>query len=111
DDLDTLARLHHKGVFIEELNRAGELVPKTAVVCDLSDWRRAVEEIPFPVVLKPAYSRFATQVHFLDEPAAEPPVSLDRPWELQEPSPGPQFSPFPVAQRVLVTASSAYRSV
>src|SRR5690606_41669689 len=53
DDLDTLARLHHKGVFIEELNRAGELVPKTAVVCDLSDWRRAVEEIPFPAVLKP----------------------------------------------------------
>jgi len=111
DDLDTLARLHHKGVFIEELNRAGELVPKTAVVCDLSDWRRAVEEIPFPAVLKPAYSRFATQVHFLEEPAAEPPVSLDRPWVLQERIPGPQFSTYAVAQRGRLTAYSCYRRV
>nr|MBO2497832.1 hypothetical protein [Bacillota bacterium] len=111
DDLDTLARLHHKGVFIEELKRAGELVPKTAVVCDLSDWRRAVEEIPFPAVLKPAYSRFATQVHFLEEPAAEPPVSLDRPWVLQERIPGPQFSTYAVAQRGRLTAYSCYRRV
>jgi predicted ATP-grasp superfamily ATP-dependent carboligase len=111
DDLDTLARLHHKGGFIEELKRAGELVPKTAVIRDLSDWQRAVEEIPFPAVLKPAYSRFATQVHFMEEPAAEPPVSLDRPWVLQERIPGPQLSTYAVAHRGRLTAYSCYRRV
>lgn len=111
DDLETLARLHHKGVFIDELRQSGELVPKTVVINNRSDWKRAVEEVPFPAVLKPAYSRFATQVYFLEEPTEEPPVCLQQSWVLQERIEGPQLSAYAVAHNGRLTAYSCYRRI
>ncbi|MDR6226179.1 ATP-grasp domain-containing protein [Desmospora profundinema] len=111
DRLETLEQLHHKGSFIEELKRAGEHVPKTVVLHHRSEWKRGVEEVPFPAVLKPAYSRFATRVLFLEEPPEEPPVSLEQPWVLQERIAGPQLSAYAVAYHGRLAAYSCYRTV
>ncbi|PTM59853.1 putative ATP-grasp superfamily ATP-dependent carboligase [Desmospora activa DSM 45169] len=105
---DILQRFHHKGNFIADLQQAGEWVPKTTVIRHPQEWRRQVQNIPFPAILKPVYSRFGTQVRFLNKPSDEPPVSLKRGWVLQKRIAGSQICAYGVSQRGRLTAYSCY---
>lgn len=63
--LTQLHRLHHKGAFIELVRAAGLLVPDTVLLENEQQWRQTQLQAwqdGRPIVLKPAYSRFASQV-------------------------------------------------
>ncbi|MFD1884533.1 hypothetical protein ACFSC9_03275 [Paenibacillus wenxiniae] len=60
-----LHRLHHKGDFIKLVRAAGLAVPETVLLEDAQQWeqtQRCAWEKGTAIVLKPAYSRFASQV-------------------------------------------------
>ncbi len=63
--LTQLHRLHHKGAFIELVRAAGLLLPDTVLLENEQQWRQTQLQAcqdGRPIVLKPAYSRFASQV-------------------------------------------------
>ncbi len=63
--LEQLHRLHHKGDFIELVRSAGLAVPDTMLLTSAQQWidiQRDARENGMAMVLKPAYSRFASQV-------------------------------------------------
>src|SRR4051812_23262648 len=61
EPLDVLDSLHHKYRFQLRCDTLGIRTPRTALVCDVAELHAAL--LCFPAyLLKPAYSRFATQI-------------------------------------------------
>lgn len=66
--IDELDRLHHKGKFIRLAEQAGLPVPATETFASPDGWLPLLQDERYRegIVLKPAYSRFASRVMMID---------------------------------------------
>jgi hypothetical protein len=102
-----LRRLHSKLEFIRAVEAAGLLAPRTERVTDLA---ALMQKLSDDVVIKPEYSRFATEalVRPTREQAARVDVSPERPWVMQELVRGRPVCSYAVAHEGRLTAYAAY---
>jgi len=152
--LETLRRLHHKGDFIEQVYQAGLPAPETRLITDTAAWEQAQQSIvewvqsvesfsdnsaddsslrgngiyDGPVVLKPAYSRFASRVllpSFFQRLyrggsqrkgsnsslSAAVPASLSpaEPWIVQRYLTGESICTYSIVHQGVIVAHAAYR--
>jgi predicted ATP-grasp superfamily ATP-dependent carboligase len=109
EDRETLRRLHSKWLFAETAKRHGLPVPPTTLLTSPSKVQAALAG-GRELVLKPAYSRFASQT--LIRPTADAAARIDvserRPWVAQVFVPGRLVCTYSVAHRGRVTAHAAY---
>lgn len=125
--LDELETVHHKGSFIQAAKRMGLQVPTTELIEAPDGWQSLLEDPRFGegLVLKPAYSRFATrtvlfdsrngpftarQGHEVKRMLANAGVSVTRPWVAQELLRGEEWCTYSAAHDGMITAFAAYRS-
>ncbi|MEZ4471618.1 MAG: hypothetical protein R3F60_12605 [bacterium] len=109
-DLDALVRLHHKGRFIDAARRAGLAVPATTVCTDADSLRAALRG---PVVLKPAWSRFAARTILLPEGHRGEPLptpSPADPWLVQQLIPGRVLCTWGLCHAGRLVAYAAYET-
>lgn len=111
--LELLAELHHKFRFQQRAAALGLRTPRTALIASRDELRTRLPEFP-AYVLKPAYSRFATQVITNRGPRADQ-ISLaacdptpEQPWLLQDFIAGPSVCSYSTLHRGHVTAHCAY---
>ncbi|CAI6082753.1 ATP-grasp domain-containing protein [Cohnella sp. JJ-181] len=127
--LDSLDRLHHKGSFIRAAEQAGLPAPRTVSVASPDGWLPLLADPDFAdgLVLKPAYSRFASRVILIDARGGRDALSLsvreatvrrlaasgiapERPWVAQKLLRGVEWCTYGVAHDGALTAFAAYRS-
>lgn len=125
--LDMLDALHHKGRFIRLASEAGLPVPPTDIVQSPEGWLPLLAEKAYAdgLVLKPAYSRFASRVIAIEPRAgrlspsvrdaavrllADAGISPQRPWVAQRLLRGEEWCTYGVAHDGVLTAFAAYRS-
>jgi predicted ATP-grasp superfamily ATP-dependent carboligase/uncharacterized protein Usg len=112
EPLDKLDLLHNKWEFICQVNKLGLPAPKTWLI--QSD--RELQDIltiptPTKIVLKPVYSRFASNVHILDKPVVTiPPLEINaqRTWVAQEFIAGTHYCTYSIAHQGKLTAHAVY---
>jgi hypothetical protein len=105
-----LRRLHSKYEFIRSAARAGLPVPHTLRFCAAAELRAYVSSTPSGLVLKPEYSRFATEV-LIRPPLsalAALEVSPERPWVAQAYVTGAPVCSYAVAHEGKLSAYAAY---
>lgn len=125
--LDDLERVHHKGTFIRFAERMGLQVPATVQIESPDDWLPLLDDPRFGegLVLKPAYSRFASRTLLIESRRGpildrqrqetvrklrDAKVSPKRPWVAQELLRGEEWCTYSVAHNGVITAHAAYRS-
>lgn len=109
---DQLRRLHSKHDFMVAVEEAGLPVPETLRVTTAAVAVEHVRRSPGQLVLKPEYSRFATDTILRPRCAADLDgldISPDRPWVVQRFVPGDQVCTYAVAHHGHLTAHAAYR--
>jgi len=125
EPLDRLHDLHHKGRFIACAERFGLTVPRTLLVESAAQGLALGDRsdgLPDRLVLKPAYSRFASHVRLIDRSqpleawqhvleAAAGRVSPDAPWVAQAYIEGSHYCSYSVAYEGRVVAHAVYPSV
>ena len=123
EPLETLNRLHNKWLFIQRIKSLGLVTPKTWLIQSSQDLEAVMQHsLPSKLVLKPVYSRFASQVHFIDKPipainnksvAALPKIDLrpDKQWVAQEFIAGTHYCIYGVAHQGELRAFAAYPTV
>ncbi|HEY0606159.1 MAG TPA: hypothetical protein VGD58_24775 [Herpetosiphonaceae bacterium] len=111
--LALLAELHHKFRFQQRAATLGLRTPRTALITGRDELLALLPKFP-AYVLKPAYSRFATQLITNRGPRADQtPLSAcdptpDQPWLLQDFVAGPSVCSYSTLHRGHVTAHCAY---
>ncbi len=109
-----LARVHHKGRFVRWAQEVGLAVPETRLAEDRDQLAAAIGALGGPerVVVKPAWSRFATNAHV--QPDAQTLAGIaptvDDPWVVQAFVPGPIACTWGVAHGGRLTVHTAYRA-
>lgn len=86
DTIDKLNSLHNKFTFNKLIENTGVFAPKTILVSSLAEYYSLINkgEITYPHVLKPAYSRFASQTKIiLKSQVLDISISQQRPWVAQ----------------------------
>lgn len=110
--LSQLHTLHHKARFIERAATYGLAVPATREVHDARALTDAVVALggPNAIVLKPAYSRFATSAVVRPTPAQARAIAptADRPWVVQRVLTGQAFCTWSIAHRGELSAHCCY---
>ena len=109
--LETLARLHAKGRFIEECRALDLPVPNTWRLTDDEDLK-AMGERSRDLVFKPEFSRFGARALVAPEPyrLAVVKPTPEQAWIMQQRIPGEDVSFYAVAREGRLTAFCAYRS-
>lgn len=105
DTFEKLMELHDKWSFIEKAKSLGLAVPRT--------WRLESNEVlnfPLEVVLKPVFSRFGTQVHYLNSHEKLPSLEITKqfPWVAQERLRGPAYCTYSIVREGKIQAHAAY---
>ncbi|QJD83003.1 ATP-grasp domain-containing protein [Cohnella herbarum] len=125
--IDELERVHHKEKFIRFAERMGLPVPATVLIEFPESWLPLLEDSRFGegLVLKPAYSRFASRTLFMDlsrgslsaeqrqhfvRKLENAKASPTLPWVAQELLRGEEWCTYSVAHDGVITAHAAYRS-
>ncbi|NJN73816.1 MAG: ATP-grasp domain-containing protein [Limnothrix sp. RL_2_0] len=115
EPLETLNRWHNKWLFIQRMESLGLVTPNTWLIESPEDLEDLLKNpSPQKLVLKPVYSRFASQVHFINKPiAALPNIDLrpDKPWVAQEFIAGTHYCIYGVAHQGQLRAFAAYSTV
>ncbi|HLO77186.1 MAG TPA: hypothetical protein VK196_12095 [Magnetospirillum sp.] len=110
-DFATMRRLHDKAALPEMAGGLGVEVPETLRVTDQADLRAALARLGEAVVLKPAFSRFASRT--LIRPSARQAADLRpspaEPWACQRFVAGDEICTYAVACQGRLTAFAAYR--
>ena len=113
EPLDTLGSLHHKHRFQQRCAALGIRTPRTVLARDTAELRAALPCFP-AYLLKPAYSRFATQIITNCGPRAGQ-LALDscrptqsRPWLVQQYIAGASLCSYSTLHGGHVTAHCAY---
>jgi len=125
--LDDLERVHHKESFIRFAEEMGLPVPTTERIESPDGWLPLLEDSRFRdgLVLKPAYSRFASRTLLWDSERGplslrlmrlfldrlqEDRASPERPWVAQKLLRGEEWCTYSVAHDGEIVAHAAYRS-
>jgi hypothetical protein len=108
DTVETLARVHHKGHFIEAARGLGLAVPESVLCSDSESLQAAVARLG-EVVLKPAWSRFGART--LVRPTTPLPVPTPTdPWVVQRLLPGRQLCTWGLCHQGRLVAFCAYET-
>jgi hypothetical protein len=115
EPLTKLEPLHNKWQFIQRMQAIGLTVPQTWLIQSEQDLQAVLNaSSPKKIVLKPVYSRFASQVHFVTKPV-ETPMAIDlrpdKPWVAQEFIAGKHYCIYGIAHQGKLTAFAAYSTV
>ncbi|QMV39803.1 ATP-grasp domain-containing protein [Cohnella cholangitidis] len=125
--LDEIERVHHKESFIRFAESMGLQVPVTKLIESPDGWLPLLGDPRFQqgLVLKPAYSRFASRTLLIDSrhgslassqrqaivyQLANAKASPNRPWVAQELLRGVEWCTYSVAHDGVIAAHAAYRS-
>lgn len=112
ESLPKLHRLHNKWTFIDRLNQWGILAPKTSLLQSQTDLLEFLVTSPFEtLILKPVYSRFASNIHILSQPFPQIPsleISANYAWIAQEFIVGKQFCTYSIAHQGQLMATAIY---
>jgi predicted ATP-grasp superfamily ATP-dependent carboligase len=112
EPLDKLDLLHNKWEFICQVNKLGLPAPKTWLIQSDRDLQDILATpTPTKIVLKPVYSRFATNVHILDRPIATIPdleINDQKTWVAQEFIAGKHYCTYSIAHQGKLTAHAVY---
>ncbi len=113
--------LHNKWRFVQLARGLGLQVPETALVTNREEWLDLAEGqwLEESLVLKPAYSRFASKVLFLDKSAsadqrgrvlaqALPALSPEAPWVAQRRIEGQHLATYSIAYKGQLLVHGAY---
>jgi ATP-grasp domain len=115
EPLEKLNQLHNKWRFIQRMQSLGLAVPRTWLIQSQADLETVLNAAtPTKLVLKPVYSRFASQVCFVDQPSQTPvtiDIRPDKPWVAQEFIAGTHYCIYGVAHQGKLTAFAAYSTV
>jgi hypothetical protein len=112
ETFDKLLKLHNKWDFIQASKGHGFQVPETVLVKSQEDLRQSLEKTLNKVVLKPVFSRFASQIHFYapSDPIPQISVSGDFPWVIQKHLQGDHFCTYGIAHEGILNAHAVYPS-
>lgn len=108
EPLEKLNALHNKWTFIQKVEALGLPTPKTWFLQTPEDLKEVLER---PVILKPVYSRFASNVHILTQPISAIPnldIHPGKSWVAQEFMTGKQYCTYSIAHQGQLTAHAAY---
>ncbi|SFF40769.1 hypothetical protein SAMN04487969_1356 [Paenibacillus algorifonticola] len=114
DEAEKLAALHSKWAFIETVREAGLAAPETKQLRSYAELKQLHDPASKQIwVLKPVYSRFATQVHIWrasesPPPAAELQLSAACPWVAQAFVAGREYCTYSIAKEGKLLAYSDY---
>ncbi|MGC1527710.1 MAG: hypothetical protein WA783_16825 [Phormidesmis sp.] len=118
EPLEKLEPLHNKWAFIQKIQAMGLAAPETWLIQTEQDLQHVLKDTATPehLVLKPVYSRFASQVKFVSKSGAETSgvetvdidLRPDKPWVAQALITGVHYCLYGVAHRGQLTAFAAY---
>ncbi len=115
EPLEKLNQLHNKWQFIQRMQALGLAVPQTWLIQSQADLAAVLSnDRPAKLVLKPVYSRFASQVCFVSKPVEAPmtiDIRPDKPWVAQEFIDGTHYCIYGIAHQGKLTAFAAYSTV
>ena len=115
--IDEIQRLHNKWTFNQLVHESGLPAPRTQLLCsqaDLQNYLGQQRQSFMPCVLKLAYSRFATQVHIIDDQRqferlpSDLAISESSPWLAQEKIEGQAFCSYSIAHKGKLIAHALY---
>ncbi|MDF2724117.1 MAG: hypothetical protein K0Q59_3792, partial [Paenibacillus sp.] len=119
--IEQLGELHNKWTFVRLADRLGLTVPQTKLIQTPQEWLALAHEQPLSenLVLKPAYSRFASRVLFLEKGDSEAKrrktlteavsaVSAQTPWVAQRHVYGRHLCTYSIACEGDLIAHAAY---
>jgi hypothetical protein len=109
--IDSLQALHDKHAFARRTEAAGVAIPKTRQVTSRAELEAAVRSEGASIVIKPSFSRFASQAIVSPTPrdlARVREVSEACPWVIQERLVGQPIATLSVAHEGHLTLHSAY---
>lgn len=111
EPIELLRPLHHKSLFIQKAASYGLAVPETILLESPTHLPEAFDRWP-ALVLKPAYSRFASQTVIKPRfhQAQNLPISHDSAWVAQQFIEGQQLCTYSIAHEGHLTAHTAYRA-
>lgn len=109
-DLATLDLLHHKFSFIQFVRQFALPHPRSFFVTNEQQLQQAREQLAERCVIKPAYSRFNTDVYVLQLTDSLPSIliSAEHPWVVQQYISGQQLCTYSVAQKGKIVAHGCY---
>ncbi|MGB7485957.1 MAG: ATP-grasp domain-containing protein [Phormidesmis sp.] len=113
EPLEKLEPFHNKWTFIQKIQAMGLAAPETWLIQTEQDLRQLLKGVATPkhLVLKPVYSRFASQVKFVSKSGAETiniDLRPDKPWVAQAFITGTHYCLYGVAHQGQLTAFAAY---
>ena len=115
EPLEKLNRLHNKWKFICRVENIGLITPQTSLI---KSQRELINILNFSshnkLVLKPVYSRFASNVHILTKPVNQIPnieISETKAWVAQQFIAGKHYCSYSIAHDGKITAHAVYPSV
>ncbi len=112
DDISKLEMLHNKWKFIQEFKKQGFLVPETWFFSSYKELSVFVNQLDdnYKFVLKPVYSRFASNTHILRKKDGLPSIEISdkKTWVLQEFIEGIQYCTYSIVHKGKIVAYTAY---
>jgi len=115
EPLERLNSFHNKWEFIGKVQQLGLPAPQTWLIQSHKDLCNVLEKLtPVKVVLKPVYSRFASNVHILTKPVATIPsleIHPQKAWIAQEFITGKHYCTYSIAHQGKLTAHAVYPTI
>jgi predicted ATP-grasp superfamily ATP-dependent carboligase len=115
ESLDKLNLLHNKWEFIKKVEKLGLVTPKTWLIKSQKDLSNLLETIKnIKVILKPVYSRFASNIFILDQSIKAMPIleiNPQKPWLIQEFITGKHYCSYSIAHQGKLTAHGVYPTI
>lgn len=115
ESLDKLNKLHNKWEFICYVNQLGLTTPKTWLIQSQQELDNIVNLSTLnKLVLKPVYSRFASNVQILSQPINKIPeieINQTKAWVVQEFITGKHYCSYSIAHQGKITAHAVYPTV
>lgn len=112
DTIHKLNKFHNKFEFINCFKSNGFNVPDTWILFSYDELKKLITNFDTSkkFVLKPVYSRFASQVQFIEMGEKLPNINIsqDFPWVLQEFIDGIQYCTYSIAHKGKLTAHTTY---
>lgn len=112
DDFDKLIRLHDKWRFIEWAKDLSLKTPVTWKLESKQDLETLIlSNLPFDIILKPVFSRFALEIHRIYKSNPQLPeiaISKKRPWVAQQLLEGAAFCTYSVVREGRIMAHANY---
>lgn len=112
DNFNTLLKLHDKWQFIKWAHKLELQVPRTWKLESIDDYDNLFQQgLPFDIILKPIFSRFASNIHHVYKDHPQPPkiaISKEFPWIAQQRLEGNAYCTYSVVKEGRMQAHAIY---